>query len=98
MSEATTVKYSVLFRNSEHVLRADGRDCFCPFAPSVIVPGQIAGSGTLMRMPCSSNCPLARLELQGEQLKYSVSCGHSEKSFDVEPEEAPNNNPLIKPN
>lgn len=61
------------------VLQIDGKDSFCPFQTAVPVPMQSAMGGmslSLMRMPCSSQCPFVTLTRNedGEVNTYECRC------------------------
>jgi hypothetical protein len=63
--------------NYGHVLVKDDKESFCPFQQ--VVPTQGIGGMGLMRLPCSSICPKAKvkkLELDEKyEYEYSVLCG-----------------------
>lgn len=76
-----------------YVLWIDDKPSFCPFTPPVMVPGQIPGTASMMRMPCSTQCPLAEtVEMsQGDEsiLKYVTACGRENNWKDVTEKQAP---------
>jgi hypothetical protein len=60
------------------VLQKDGVDTFCPHqAP-------IPNGDRLLRMPCSSLCPHAKLEFSDRCNLYLVGCGSSVVPFHIE--------------
>lgn len=67
-------------KNYGNVLFKDGRETFCPFQQPV--PTQGMGGMGLMRLPCSTNCPLANLENEKQEI-YDVSNGTSSVSDNV---------------
>ena len=103
MSETTKTvsgnKYSVVSKDGIHVLKIEGKDSLCPVAPAVLIPGRMQGTMELMRLPCSTQCPLACLSMDTEgedgQLKYRVSCGVRDMVYDVEPFEEPKKSGLL---
>lgn len=44
-----------------YVLWIDEKPSICPYCPPIMVPGQIPGTATMMRMPCSTQCPMAKI-------------------------------------
>jgi len=82
--------------NHGHILFKDGREAFCPFQQPVPTQG-LSGVG-LMRMPCSTNCPMANLEIDESPLevedsvfsitnlkkaRYVTTCGCKEQRYDI---------------
>lgn len=64
--------------NFGKVLQKDGVDTFCPYqAP-------FRDFSTLVRMPCSSLCPHAKLEFNERCDLYLVGCGSSIVPFHIE--------------
>jgi len=62
----------VLFKGDER--------SFCPHQQPI--PTQGIGGVALMRMPCSSNCPLA--EYKEASKSYTIHCGGEIKKYDVQ--------------
>jgi hypothetical protein len=68
-------------RNDENlgmVLQKDGVDTFCPYQQP------IANGDSVIRMPCSSLCPHAKLEFNERCDLYLVGCGTSVVPFHIE--------------
>ena len=83
-------KYEIEKTNDRgYILWIDEKPSICPFCPPVMVPGQIPGTASMMRMPCSTQCPLAWIDytniesLGGEKIVYHTMCGSCEKSTTV---------------
>ena len=74
-----------------YVLVKDGNDTFCPFQQPIPTQTNM-GSMALMRLPCSSNCPLAKYN--GSD-KYTIHCGGEVKTFDITEEEKGLNGSII---
>lgn len=66
--------------NNGFILEKDGKECFCPFQSPVAIPSQNAlGQMTmsLIRMPCSSICPHAKIiNLNGLQAFQHLCTGN----------------------
>jgi hypothetical protein len=70
--------------NYGYVLVKDGREAFCPYQQPIPTQG-IGGMG-LMRLPCSTLCPQARIKINSEfidgilteQAHYEVGCSKTE--------------------
>lgn len=67
-------KYEVKSTNQGNVLFKDGNEAFCPFQQPLPTQG-ISGVG-LMRMPCSTNCPMAYLEEESNEV-HEVTTGET---------------------
>lgn len=75
-------KYTVEKKEGQgYVLIKDGEQTFCPFQQPI--PAQGIGGVTLMRMPCSTNCPKARFR----DSYYKVDCGVVSVSYRIESDE-----------
>lgn len=67
------------YQTKEHpdygfLLVKDGREVFCPFQPAITTQGP---QGTnIMRLPCSTNCPLASVEKVEREL-YDINTGET---------------------
>ena len=89
-----------------YILWIDEKPSVCPFCPPIMVPGQIPGTASMMRMPCSTQCPMAELT-NGPQpgtpdvgLNYVTSCGHTNNWRAVTEKETPKSQSLsaiVKP-
>ena len=76
--------------NYGQVLQKDGKDCFCPFQSGIAVPVQTAMGGmnmSIMRMPCSDLCPLARVKEEGSAKFYKIICSGTIEKFQLEENE-----------
>jgi hypothetical protein len=72
-------KYTVEKKDGQgYVLVKDGEQSFCPHQQPI--PAQGIGGMTLMRMPCSTNCPLAKYK----ENQYRVLCGSDLVSYEIE--------------
>lgn len=81
--------------NYGKVLSKDGKDTFCPFQPPIPMPGQDGGF-TLMRLPCSSNCPHANIdEVSGT---IEITCGSEKVIFNYEEQPIVVEEPLSEEN
>jgi len=67
--------------NYGSVLVKDGKETFCPFQPPIPMPGENGGF-TLMRLPCSTNCPQARI--YEELNEYEITCTHQKVVYKFE--------------
>lgn len=59
-----------------YVLWIDEKPSVCPFCPPVMVPGHMPGTANMVRIPCSTQCPLAQIE-------ESVKCDSNQSAVDV---------------
>ena len=74
--------------NHGYVLVKDGHDSFCPFQSPTAIPTQTSMGGmsmNLMRMPCSTSCPLANYN--NKEKTYYISCGSERKLIIIEEKE-----------
>lgn len=93
----TDHKYEIEKTNDRGIiLWIDNKPSVCPFTPPIMVPGQIPGTASMMRMPCSTQCPLAKIgdspyESTNEvkPFYYITSCGHHDNSKLVIEKETP---------
>lgn len=77
------MKYSVLQgQQKEKILQVDGIQSICPYTAPIPLQGNM-GQIQIMRMPCSSQCPLA--ELNEAETEYTISCGSEIKKLALEP-------------
>jgi hypothetical protein len=74
-----------------YVLFFDNERSFCPFQQPI--PAQGIGGVTLMRMPCSTNCPLA--EYKEMSKSFTIYCGAEIKKYDVSELNDNNQTPII---
>lgn len=72
-------------QQGEDVLMIDGRQSFCPFVDPIPMQGQM-GQIQLMRLPCTTNCPLAELDNRGS---YHITCGSEKRTFVIVEEDKP---------
>jgi hypothetical protein len=70
--------------NYGNVLVKDGKETFCPFQPPIPMPGENGGF-TLMRLPCSTNCPHASLDEDTNE--YVITCTEQTVVFKIEKQE-----------
>ena len=64
------------------VLFKNGEQTFCPFQQPI--PTQGIGGVSLMRMPCSTNCPLAEInQSKSGVIEYWVGCGSEDKVYEL---------------
>jgi hypothetical protein len=89
-------KYEIEKTNDRgYVLWIDEKPSICPFTPSIMVPGQIPGTASMMRMPCSTQCPSAKVAQAIQPgtsdvgLNYITSCGHNDNWKAVTEKEIP---------
>lgn len=76
------------------VLYKNGEQTFCPYQQPI--PTQGIGGVSLMRMPCSTNCPLAEITQNTEgKMTYWVSCGNDVVHYRLEQVEAQNQSDLL---
>lgn len=70
--------------NYGHVLVKDGKEAFCPYQQPI--PTQGIGGMALMRMPCSTLCPKAKIkeEFTTGHKFYVVGCASNGDSGDFE--------------
>ena len=60
-----------------------------------MVPGHMPGTATMMRIPCSTQCPMAKVTEAVQPgtpdvgLNYITSCGHTDNWKAVSEKEAP---------
>lgn len=93
--------------NSGYVLFIDGQESACPYQPPMMGQSPMGGAPQLVRIPCCTRCPLARITdgyktnaegLSEPCMKYVVSCGVSHYEYVVTEKEQPKQNPtgLVK--
>ena len=74
-----TMKYTLRDdKDLGKVLQKDGKDTFCPYQTP------IPNGERLLRLPCSSLCPHAKLEFSDRCNLYLVGCGTSVVPFHIE--------------
>lgn len=87
-------QYSVkLGQQKEKILFIDGVQSICPFSAPLPFQGSV-GQIQIMRMPCSTQCPLAFFYDE----HYQINCGHKGQSFflkSVEEDSTPSNGRII---
>ena len=83
-------------QQGEDVLFINGVQSICPFTPALIIGGNL-GQTQIMRLPCSSVCPLA--VMHHEKNEYEITCtGESQwaKLDTIEPSKDNNNDNVKK--
>jgi hypothetical protein len=75
-------------QQKEDVLLIDGVQSVCPFTAPIPFQGNM-GQLQIMRMPCSSLCPLA----YSVNERYIIGCGEREMSFGITKEDTPPSEP-----
>lgn len=70
-------------KNGTHIITSNGIPFICPFQNSLVLPGQMANTITIQRMPCTTECPFASIETDGETGRpvYWMRCSTHIKSF-----------------
>lgn len=75
-------QYSVkLGQQKEKVLFIDGVQSICPFSAPLPFQGNV-GQIQIMRMPCSTQCPLAFLHKTGGL--YEINCASEQQHFSLD--------------
>ena len=84
-------------QQGEKVLVINDMQSVCPYVPAIPIKGQM-GQMQIMRMPCTSLCPLVNLEnvevsANGEAVKtiliYETNCGSRSCRLTIANEEQP---------
>lgn len=89
-------------KQDEHnnaVLLINGIEATCPYKPDLTVPGQNALGQmqiSIVKQPCSTNCPFADYIKTDNVHQYSIECNGIFKAFDIEEQPETNNPKLIK--
>lgn len=69
------------------VLCKDGKECICPFQPSIPTQTQMGGFA-IMRLPCATICPhadyLEHTDANGIYRSFIITCSGKEQLFDIE--------------
>lgn len=76
--------YEVVKDANGFVLHKDGRATTCLFQPAIITQGATMGSMNIMRLPCTTQCPHARIvSAVGEEQcdTYIISCTSIGQNF-----------------
>lgn len=88
-------------QQGEKVLMINERQSVCPYVPAILLKGQM-GQMQIMRMPCTSLCPLVTMSRQQttvsseEKLYYYTNCGHGGMYYPIdETAENPNESGTI---
>ena len=76
-------------QQKEDVLHINGTQSICPYTAPIPFQGNV-GQVQIMRMPCSTLCPLA----SSHDGKYHINCGHSELIHTITPKKE--GEPLIE--
>jgi len=73
------MKYTIVKgQQKEDVLHINDLQSICPYTAPIPFQGNV-GQVQIMRMPCSTQCPLAKVD----QSTYVVSCGNTDKVFNL---------------
>jgi hypothetical protein len=75
-------------QQKEDVLFIDGLQSVCPFTAPITFQGNV-GQLQIVRMPCSTLCPLA----YSVNERYIINCGEHEMSFGITKEDMPPSEP-----
>ena len=70
-------------QQGESVLMINGIQSFCPFVDPIPMQGQV-GQIQLMRLPCNTACPHARVD---DRNTYHITCSGKPESFIIQEEE-----------
>lgn len=89
-------------QQGEKVLMINEKQSVCPYVPAILIKGQM-GQMQIMRMPCTSLCPLVKMSRQlpaitadEEKLYYYTNCGHGVMCYPIdETAENPNESGTI---
>lgn len=68
-------------QKEEEILMINGNQSICPFTNAIPMQGQM-GSFQIMRMPCSTLCPHARLTSTNS---LHITCGGNTVIYNIEP-------------
>jgi hypothetical protein len=69
-------------QQGEGVLMINGNQSFCPFVDPIPMQGQV-GQIQLMRLPCNTSCPHAKVE---ENI-YTITCSGKAENLELSEEE-----------
>jgi hypothetical protein len=67
----------------------NGVEATCPYKPDLLLPGQNALGQmqmSIIKQPCSTNCPFADYFKSDNIHQYSIECTGIFKAFDIEEE------------
>jgi len=67
-------------QQGEDVLNINGMQSICPFTPALVIGGNL-GQTQIIRLPCSTVCPFATLENNGQ---YLINCTGSAEWYEIE--------------
>jgi hypothetical protein len=79
-----TIKHD---ENGNAILVINGIEATCPYKPDLTVPGQNALGQmqiSIVKQPCSTNCPFADYIKSENVHQYSIECTGQFKAFDIE--------------
>lgn len=62
----------------DSILEIDGIQSVCPFTQPLMAQGNM-GQVQILRMPCTSACPLAKLS----DSTWTTICGNNTKTFEI---------------
>jgi hypothetical protein len=77
-------------QQGEKVLMINNAQSVCPYVPAILLKGNMVGQMQIMRMPCTSLCPLVtvtrrRETIDGmERLYYYTNCGHGGMYYPID--------------
>lgn len=80
---------------NNYVLLINGVEALCPYKNDTVVPVQNAlgqTQFTILKQPCSTNCPFADYIKSTNVHQYSIECTGQFKAFDIEETETETNN------
>ena len=79
-----TIKHD---ENKNVLLLINGIEATCPYKPDLTVPAQNALGQmqiSIVKQPCSTNCPFADYIKSDNVHQYSIECTGTFKAFDIE--------------
>ena len=83
------MKHTIKNENGIKILCRNGSPLICPFKPSLVLPGQMAGQLTIQREPCGSHCAHFHLFINQDQSEeVYISCGMA-KDFKINSTDEP---------
>lgn len=65
-------------QNGEKILNINGTQSVCPFVAPLVTNSNM-GTPQLIRLPCTTQCPLAIVENQN----YNVCCGREQITYEL---------------
>jgi hypothetical protein len=64
------------------ILTLNGKTLFCPFKPTLLVPGRLANEMQLHREPCGTWCGL----FKASEKSVTLCCGNEQATHYIQPE------------